>query len=182
MWESYSNGKDEQGNNLVGRGDPAFGQRVLSFLKGEGVNNPLPNGYPAPFVQPNTPRIDATLYSNERSDQTQVFVFTPVKYGVGPQSMGNPNNLKYYERYGPSSEVKDTIQGIFNGARPRYQVIPYIPLNTLDPGDRAEQGTNARGTVLFQFDNNHDGNGQFAWRLFMETRVIYQVIENPQDE
>ena len=182
MWESFSNGKDANGDNLVGGGDPAFNQRVLMFLRGQAVSNPAPNGYPKPYVAPSGPGIDASLFGLQRTDQSQVFVFTPVRYGVGPSSMSDLRNLKYAERYGmgadgrSSSEVRDTILDIFAGGRPRYNVIPYIPLDTSVPAESVQLGTDSRGVVLFQYDPNHDGSGTKAWRLFIEGRIIYQLV------
>jgi hypothetical protein len=175
LWESYSNGKDADGSNLVAAGDPAFNQRVLMFLQGQAVANPLPNGYTA-YIAPTGPGINANLFNIKATDQTTVFIFTPVKAGTAKADMNNANSLKYKDRYGADGEVRNTIGAIFGDSRPRVTIVPYMPLNTNDPAQAAQFGTDARGNVLFQYDPNSDGNGQKAWRLFMEGRVFYKNI------
>jgi hypothetical protein len=175
LWESYSNGKDAEGNNLVGSGDPAFNQRVLMFLRGQPVTSPLPNGY-IDYIAPTGPGIDADLFNIKATDQTTVYIFTPVKTGTVKADMNNANSLKYNERYGANGEVRNTIAAIFGDSRPRVTIVPYMPLNTNDPVQAAQFGTDARGNVLFQYDPNSDGNGKKAWRLFIEARVDYKNI------
>ncbi|OAA61964.1 hypothetical protein SPI_04823 [Niveomyces insectorum RCEF 264] len=151
LWESYSNGKytsgDNAGENKVEANDPAFNQRVLMFLRGEPVTNPLPNGY-RDYIAPTGPGIDASLFGNQRSDQTQIFVFTPLLPGT--------NTLKYQARYGNGGEAVSTVANIL-GVRPRAIIVPYRPLNTGEAAEAAVLGTNALGTVLFQYDPNSDG-------------------------
>ncbi|PVH73017.1 hypothetical protein DL98DRAFT_59479 [Cadophora sp. DSE1049] len=175
LWESYSNGKDVQGENLTNGGDPAFAQRVLMFLRGQQVSNPLPSGY-KDYISPDGPGIDANLFNNGATDQTHVYIFTPVKYGAARGDLNNPNSLKYAARYGAGGEVVNTIADIFGVTRPRVTIVPYIPLNTNDPAQGAQLGKDARGTVLFQYDPDSDGNGKKAWRLFMEARMVYKTI------
>ncbi|RYC59656.1 hypothetical protein CHU98_g6558 [Xylaria longipes] len=172
LWESYSNGKDSEGNNLDTPGDPAFGQRVLMFLKGDQVSNPAPNGY-KDYIAPRGPGIDTNLYNNKRTDQTTVFIFTPCKPEYDTPSEGC---LKYPNRYGRNGEVVKTIGEIFGVRRPKVALVPYVPLNTNDPRQSAELGTNNRGAALFQYDPNSDGNGKKAWRLFLEKRFDYLEV------
>ncbi|KAL5345277.1 hypothetical protein ACLOAV_009647 [Pseudogymnoascus australis] len=174
LWESYSNGKDENGEHLTNAGDPAFNQRVLMFLRGQTVTNPLPNGY-ADYIAPSGPRIDATLFNNGRSDQTEVFIFTPVKQGIAATEINNPDTLKFEERYGVKGEVSKAIADIL-GRRPTVTKVPYIRLDTNNAAEAAQLGTNARGTVLFQYDPNSNGSGKKAWRLFVEDRFNYKSI------
>lgn len=140
------------------------------FLRGETVTNPLPNGY-KPYIQPTGPGINGDLFNRRREDQTAVYIFTPV-WPEGPKDV---SNLKYQERYGLNGEVKRTIADIF-GSQPKVTIVPYKPLNTADATQAQQLGTDARGTVLFQYDPNSDGNGQRAWRLFIEARVDYKNI------
>ncbi|KAK4194710.1 hypothetical protein QBC40DRAFT_318421 [Triangularia verruculosa] len=178
FWESYSNGKDEEGNNLVHRGDPAFNQRVLMFLRGQTVTNPVPNGY-KDYVKPTGPGINPNLFNNRDTDQTEVFIYTPVKYGTRKQDMNKVSNLKYLERYGPNGEVRDTIADILGDSRPRITMVPYMPLNTNIPAEAAQMGTNARGSILFQYDPNADGNGRRRWRLLIEDKFYYNKGDLP---
>ena len=181
LWESYSNGKwfDEEGNghNFVHKGDPAFNQRVLMFLRGQTVTDPLPNGW-RPYVQPEGPGIDKTLFNNKATDQTQVFVITPVLPNTDKRDMDNDQYLKYKLRYGPGGEVHDTIRDILGpDINPRYQAKGYLPLNMADDAQRALIYTNARGSVLFQYDSNSDGEGKRRWRLLVEDRgLIYKNL------
>jgi hypothetical protein len=151
LWESFSNGKDAEGNKKVDRGDPAFNQRVLMFLRGQTVTNPLPNGYPSAYVAPEGPGIDKSLFDNQDTDQTQVFIFTPVKYGTAKSNLNRDESLKYEHRYGPKGEVRDTILDILGpNARPRFIMVPYVPLNTGNAAEAAQLYTNSKGSVLFQ--------------------------------
>jgi hypothetical protein len=165
LWESFSNGKElnEKGQlvNRIAAGDPAFNQRVLMFLQGQSVTDPLPNGY-KDYIAPTGPGITANLFNNGRTDQTQLFIFTPFLPGT--------KTLKYEARYGLNGEVKDTIATIL-GNRAKAIMVPYTPLDSLDAAESAQLGTDARGNVLFQYDPNSDGNGKKAWRLFMENRI-----------
>ncbi len=137
--------------------------------------NPLPNGY-ADYVAPTGPGIDVNLF-NQDTDQTEVFIFTPVKKETDKGNMNNPDSLKYKERYGtPDSEVRNTIADMFGDKRPRMTTVPYMPLNTRNQAEAARLGTDARGVVLFQYDPNSDGKGKKAWRLFIEDRIIYKII------
>ncbi|KAK4447781.1 hypothetical protein QBC34DRAFT_449960 [Podospora aff. communis PSN243] len=158
FWESYSNGKDENEDNFVHRGDPVFNQRVLMFLRGQTVTNPVPNGY-KDYVTPEGAGINPNLFNDRATDQTEVFVFTPVKYGTAKPDINKASSLKYEERYGSKGEVKDTIAHILGDKRPRYTVVPYVPLNTAVDSERKQLGKNSRGSVLFQYDPNYDGNG-----------------------
>ncbi|KFZ02498.1 hypothetical protein V500_00164 [Pseudogymnoascus sp. VKM F-4518 (FW-2643)] len=180
LWESYSNGKiyftDEAGErrfyNPDTLEDPAFDQRVLKFLKGETVDNPVPNGW-NDYVAPTGPGIDVNLFNNGRTDQTSVYVFTPCKYGERKPSKAC---IKFPNRYGEYGEVHKTIAGIFDVRNPRWALVPYVPLNTEDPEESELLGTNNRGAVLFQYDPNSDGKGKKAWRLFLEKRFQYTAV------
>jgi hypothetical protein len=174
LWESFSNGKDAAGDNLVAAGDPAFNQRVLMFLQGQTVTNPLPNGY-KDYIAPTGPGINVNLF-NQATDQTAVFIFTPVWPKTAKAAMNNANSLKYKDRYGANGEVKNTIAGIFGNGRPRITMVPYLPLDTSDPVQGAQLGSDARGVALFQYDPNSDGKGKKAWRLFMEDRIFYKNL------
>ena len=169
LWESYSNGKDADGKNLVGPNDAAFNQRVRMFLKGQAVTNPLPNGY-KDYIAPTGDGIDANLFNNGRSDQTTIYIYTPYDRSKPGQV------LKYDARYGPNGEVKDTIGEILGNNRPKIVMLPYTPLDTGDPVEREQLGTNSRGCVLFQYDPNSDGNGKRAWRLFAEKGYFTKAI------
>lgn len=138
------------------------------------MTNPLPNGY-ADYIAPSGPRIDATLFNNGRSDQTEVFIFTPVKQGIAATEINNPDTLKFEERYGVKGEVSKAIADIL-GRRPTVTKVPYIRLDTNNAAEAAQLGTNARGTVLFQYDPNSNGSGKKAWRLFVEDRFNYKSI------
>ncbi len=188
FWESYSNGKDAEGKaNLVHAGDPAFNQRVLMFLRGQAVTNPLPNGYPRPYRPPQGPGIDKTLFNDKSKSETNVFVFTPVdpfkldyrtkktlKDGIKKE------NLKYPARYGTDGEVHTTIRDILGpDIFPRYTVVPYLPLNRSDPVEDAQLGTNARGSVLFQYDPDSDGEGQRRWRALLEDTFRVKSVPAP---
>jgi len=87
LWESYSNGKAKD-VNLVDAGDPAFNQRVLMFLRAQPVTNPLPNGY-KDYMAPTSPWINVNLFNNRATDQTSIFIFTPVVPGTLKQDMEN---------------------------------------------------------------------------------------------
>jgi hypothetical protein len=145
------------------------------FLRGQPVTDPLPNGY-KDYIAPTGPGINANLFNNRATDQTSIYIFTPVKPETVRADMNNPNSLKYKDRYGADGEVKNTIADIFGDRRPRITVVPYMPLNTANPVEAAQFGTDARGVVLFQYDPNSDGNGKKAWRLFIEARVDYKNI------
>lgn len=169
MWESYSNGKEDYldkktgkwgKRNPTGPGDPAFNQRVLMFLRGQTVTNPLPNGY-KDYQKPKGPGIDASLFNDGRSDSTTLYIYTP---------LWDPYHLKYEERYGSTCEVVQTITDILGGERPHVVVTPYMPLDTDDPVQEAQLGENGRGAALFQYDPSSDGKGRKQWRIFMETR------------
>lgn len=175
LWESYSNGYDAAGANRVDAGDPAFKQRVLMFLQGQAVTNPLPNNY-RDYIAPTGPGIDATLFNSRDTDQTSVYIFTPVMPGTNKAAMKNPDSLKYKDRYGPGGEVRNTIAGILGDSRAKVIVVPYLPLDTRDPVQAAQLGTDARGVALFQYDPNSNGKGKKAWRLFMEDRFYYKYI------
>ncbi|KAL5313152.1 hypothetical protein ACEPPN_018885 [Leptodophora sp. 'Broadleaf-Isolate-01'] len=169
LWESYSNGKEDYldkktgkwgKRNPTGPGDPAFNQRVLMFLRGQTVTNPLPNGY-KDYQKPKGPGIDASLFNDGRSDSTTLYIYTP---------LWDPYHLKYEERYGSTCEVVQTITDILGGERPHVVVTPYMPLDTDDPVQEAQLGENGRGAALFQYDPSSDGKGRKQWRIFMETR------------
>lgn len=145
------------------------------FLRGQSVTNPLPNGY-KDYIAPTGPGINADLFNNKATDQTTVFIFTPVKAGTAKADINNANSLKYKERYGADGEVRNTIAAIFGDSRPRVTIVPYMPLNTDDPVQAAQFGTDARGNVLFQYDPDSDGKGKKAWRLFIEARIFYKNI------
>ncbi|KAJ3559040.1 hypothetical protein NPX13_g9596 [Xylaria arbuscula] len=172
LWESYSNGRDAEGDNPDTPDDKAFSQRVLSFLKGEPVEEPVGNGY-KDYIAPAGPGIDADLFNRKSTDQTSIYIFTPCN---DESTTANGCKLKYPNRYGMNGEVRDTIASIFGVRRPRIVLVPYIRLNTLNPNEDAELGTNSRGAVLFQYDPNSDGDGQKAWRLFLEKRFQYQKV------
>ncbi|KAI1365631.1 hypothetical protein F5Y08DRAFT_338389 [Xylaria arbuscula] len=67
LWESYSNGRDAEGDNPDTPDDKAFSQRVLSFLKGEPVEEPVGNGY-KDYIAPAGPGIDADLFNRKSTD------------------------------------------------------------------------------------------------------------------
>lgn len=169
LWESYSNGKDGNGENPDTPDDPAFNERVLMFLKGQEVTDPSPNGY-KDYVAPTGPGIDPNLYNIKATDQTRVYIFTPCKLGITTPA---ESCIKYKNRYGRNGELVKTIADIFGVRRPTVIVVPYVPLNLNDPREDAMLGTNNRGAVLFQYDPDSDGNGKKAWRLFLEKRFDY---------
>ena len=175
LWESYSNGKDANGNNLDTPNSQSFNQRVLMFLRGQPVTNPVPNGYKTYYIQPVGPGIDASNFNDQRNDQTEVFIFTPT-IGVSARRDATEANLKYKNRYGRNGEVVATIADIFGVRRPRIAIVPYIPLDTSTTAGDDELGSNSRGAVLFQYDPDSDGNGQRRWRLFLEDRVQYKDL------
>ncbi|KAF2962857.1 hypothetical protein GQX73_g10709 [Xylaria multiplex] len=146
LWQSYSNGKYGEIEDVDTRGDPAFNQRVLMFLKGERVTNPVSNGYRG-YVAPTGPGINANLYNRRPTDRTTVYIFTPCKPGV-------------------------MVVGIDS----TVLVRPYVPVNVSNPIEEAELGTNNRGAVLFQYDPNSDGKGKKAWRLFQEKEFDYREV------
>jgi hypothetical protein len=170
FWESYSNGKDPEGNNNDNPNDPAFNQRVLMFMQGLPVapGTAVNNGRD-PYVAPAANSgINPTLFNIPRSDRTNVYIFTPVWYNT-PTTLAN---LKYPNRYGYGGEVLTTITDIL-GITPQAEVIPYQPLNSLDPAQLAilNAMSTSRGFALFQFDPNSDGKGLRAWRMFLENRL-----------
>lgn len=119
LWESYSNGKvsDEDGKLVVRTdgGDPAFNQRVLMFLRGQPVNSPLPNGW-HDYITSTGLGIDSSLFNDGRSDQTQLFVFTPGE---------SISNLRFQAHYGEKSEAVDTIQDIINARKATVRITPW---------------------------------------------------------
>lgn len=196
MWESYSNGKDANGVNLDTAGDPSFNQRVLMFLQGEAVpaGSAIPNGYPAAYVNPTGNNdgvvglggIDANLFNDGRNDQSITYIFTPVWPNDPDDEDDNDEpsleDLKYPNRYGMGAdgkggEVAKTISNIIATRSPRVVVVPYMPLNTGDEVQRNQLSKNRLGYALFQYDPNSDGNGQKAWRLFLEGRIDYRKLQ-----
>ncbi|KAI0530126.1 hypothetical protein GGR58DRAFT_508790 [Xylaria digitata] len=169
LWQSYSNDKYNGSNNVDTPGDPAFNQRVLMFLKGERVTNPVPNKYKG-YIAPTAPGNNADLYNRKRTDQTRVKIFTPCNPG---DKVTRIDCLMYPNRYGGKGEVAKTIINILDVRVPSIVVIPYVPLNVPDPIEEKELGTNNRGAVLFQYDPNSDGKGKKAWRLFLEKKFVY---------
>ncbi|KAK3896435.1 hypothetical protein C8A05DRAFT_20589 [Staphylotrichum tortipilum] len=177
FWESYSNGKDAEGDNLVNGGDPAFNQRVLMFLRGQAVTNPLPNGYPRPYRPPQGPGIDKTLFNDKSTFETNIYVFTPTTI---KEDIQKPENLKYPARYGTNGEVHTTICDILGpDIFPRFTVVPYLPLNMSDPVEEAQLGTDERGSVLFQYDPDSDGKGQRRWRVLLENTFKVKNVPAP---
>lgn len=139
------------------------------------MTNPSPNGY-KDYIAPNGPGIDFNMFNNKATDQTNVFIFTPTKYGTAKADMSNLQNLRYYNRYGPGGEVVKTIADIFQVRKPRVTVVPYRALDTNNAAQSDQLGTDSNGVALFQYDPNSDGNGKRAWRLFLEARVFYQDL------
>lgn len=154
---------------------PSTSASVLMFLRGQKVDNPVSNGY-KDYIAPDGRGIDASLLNDKTSDQTGVYIFTPVTADTTKADMNNLNNLKYVARYRARGEVRDTIADILGDSRPRLTIVPYMLLNTNLDSDAEQMGTNARGTVLFQYDPDSDGKGTKAWRLFMENRFIYKKL------
>ena len=166
MWESFSNSKElnDEGElvNRVAAGDESFNQRVRMFIQGQPVANPLPNGY-TDYIAPRGPGINANLFNNRPTDQTQLLIFTPIDTDTG--------GLEYEARYGPTGEVKDTIAAIPGNSRTKAIMVPYTRLDTRNAAQATHLGTDARGFALFKYDPNSDGRGKKAWRLFMEDRI-----------
>jgi hypothetical protein len=150
---------------------------VLRFLRGQAVVNPHPvldsDGDVLDYITPDGPGINPNLFNNPATDETKVFIFTPLKEDVGhtPGAMNNPANLHYQARYGPGGEVSDTITNHL-GIAPEVQMVPYHPLDTGQPGQQEEMDTTARGSILFQYDPNSDPMGTRRWRLLAEDRYF----------
>lgn len=112
--------KDED-NTRTYAGDPAFNQRVLMFLRNQLLDSePIPN-YGNDYINPTGSGIPVTLF-NRDTDQTTVYIFTPVKYTTDPQSskeMEDDNNLEYQARFGAAGEVKATIDDLLAPHQPR---------------------------------------------------------------
>lgn len=120
--------------------------------------NPAPSTY-KPYIPPTGPGIDASLF-NEDTDETKLFIMTPVADG---QAAGS-TKIKYATRI-PAIE---TAVRRHIGRRPENIRYNYQRLDYNDPDDQGIINRSHRGMALFQYDPNSDGRGQRAWRLFLE--------------
>ncbi len=139
------------------------------------MSSPLPNGY-KDYITPDGPGIDPNLFNQRGSDQTAVYIFTPVKQGTAKTDVNNPENWKYKDRYGSKGEVKNTIGQIFGDNRPRIVVVPYMPLSTADPVQAAEFGTAPAvlcySSMIQIATAKGRGPGDYLWRLGSFTKMF----------
>lgn len=126
------------------------------------VRRAAPSNY-APYITPEGPFIDGSLFNDRQSDRTHLFIMTPA-------AEDEPAGSEDYEYGGRKNEIVDAVRAVLgDGVEPRVTVYGYQPLDY--PED--EHGViidGARGIALFQYDPDADGNGRSAWRVFLEDR------------
>ncbi len=76
-----------------------------------------------------------------------------------------------------NGEVHNTIRDILGpDVNLGFTVVPYFPLNRGNPAEIADLYTNARGSVLFQYDPNSDGEGKRRWRVLLEDTLRFKDL------
>lgn len=53
---------------------------------------------------------------------------------------------------------------------------PYFPINRGDDVEMEDLYENARGSVLFQYDPNRDGEGKRRWRILLENTLRFKDL------
>ena len=110
-----------------------------------------------------------SLFNNAESDETRLYIFTPVQY----RTEISLDNLRFPNHYGPEGEVVRTVNTLL-GTNPMVEIVPYDRVNFREEENLLD--TTSRGHVVFQYDPNSDGNGKRAWRLFLENRFDYKEL------
>jgi len=127
------------------------------------LNDPKYKNDPKVYIPPSGPGIDPARFGSSRGQRTLLFMMVPTVRGA----TSNQDALRYPQRVG---SMRNAINNLLNRA-PGYTEHKYVALNPDNvPGDEEKMWTSLRGTVLFQYDPNSNGNGKRAWRLWMEDR------------
>lgn len=168
FWEVYSHGGDS--SPLDSTRNTAFRQRVLDAMAGKPVRSPatvMGNRGVKPYVAPVGDAIDPDLF-NRDDDDTRLYISVPTPKGS--------RDVRKQRRPKRNSELKSMVEEIVGKAFPSESIVPYVALNTDDPREREMMNKSHRGLYLFQYDPDSDGNGQKAWRLFLEASWTSQQL------
>lgn len=117
-----------------------------------------PDNQPSlPYFTPVGPSVDPSLFPK---DETVLYLMSPVYpsvLGLGDKTLLYPNRMKEIAK-----RFSDHL-----GYKLWIESVPYAPRQKDDPDLRVSDGK-----ALFQFDPNSDGNGNPAFRILFERRLV----------
>lgn len=112
------------------------------------------------YIPPQGPGINDQFFTTDRSERTQLFMMIPtVKATPRTGRLRYPNHVK---------AMHDTIDAHI-GKKLAFTEVKYSALDPDGP-DGNLMWEDLRGTALFQYDPDSDGNGKRAWRMWLEER------------
>lgn len=115
------------------------------------------------YIAPTGPGVDSSVFTSDRGQKTTLYIMAPTTR----EATSNEFPLRYPNHV---ASITNAIKDQLGGKKPTY--VPPHKYVTLDPdnvkSDLKKMFETTRGTALFQYDPNSDGNNQRAWRLWLE--------------